>query len=505
MKLLNILRERRVYLALFFLLLFIAIWFRFEGIVSNSFPFTYDIGRDLIAAREIAFLEKVPLIGPTTGLPGLFYGPSWYYILAVIYLPLGGDPQLMTGFIALTGVVAVVLSFILARKIGGLFFAFVLSGVLAVSPIIFGLTNQIWSPTLIPILWSISFFLLYFIYKKIKVKLSFFALGIVLSLIVDMEIVVGLLYSIGIGLAILISEKKKISIINVGLGVVGFMLVLLPRILFDFRHENLMSKTFFDGVMHMFVDGGEGSSTTPLMSKLTTLFSLWCDTVSHESRPIGAGLLIAVIIGTIIFYKKTKGIVRYFLNLTLVLMGVSIVGLSLFGHDLWGHYLVMLPMLYIFWLSLIATLLYRQKGFHILGMLVGIGLIVLNFYFVIVINAFTKPLWEGNASVYRNQLSVVDEIYMDSGDSKFKFIVYTPPVHAYTYEYLFQWYGPKEYKKLPDEKNAQYLYVILEPDHENPQRQVDWLKIRENDGKIIETINKSGGIVIQKRLLQNSN
>ncbi|MGE5042387.1 MAG: hypothetical protein ACM3IJ_05810, partial [Candidatus Levyibacteriota bacterium] len=60
------------FLALVFL---IGFYLRAVGIFSNSFAFTYDVGRDLLEVQKIVSAHKIPLIGQTTGLGGLFYGP----------------------------------------------------------------------------------------------------------------------------------------------------------------------------------------------------------------------------------------------------------------------------------------------------------------------------------------------------------------------------------------------------------------------------------------------
>ena len=80
-----------------------------------------------------------------------------------------------------------------------------------------------------------------------------------------------------------------------------------------------------------------------------------------------------------------------------------------------------------------------------------------------VYKSITSPLWVGNASVYRNQLSVIDYAYGQANGRAFKYVVYTPPVFDYTYRYLFKWYGPNKYGYAPND-NAHLAYFIIEPD-----------------------------------------
>ncbi len=485
----------------FFVILFFAIFLRFQGVITNSFPFTYDIGRDLITAREIATLQKIPLIGQTTGLPGLFYGPSWHYILAFFYHPLQGDPQFFTGLINATGVIMVSLAYFLGKKIGGTVLAISWSGLLAVSPAVIALTSQIWNPDLIPIFWIGTYISLYFIYKNRKPQLNFFVLGVLMALIIDMEIVVGLLYAAGIFLSVIILGKKFFSIKKVLLCVLGFLIIMSPRFIFDFRHDNVLSRTLINGLLQMFVRGGDGSPTTPFSQKALAIFSIWNETFTSGNVILGGIMLATVLLLTIILFRKTNSTIKFFLTTTIVTISISIIGLFLFGHEIWNHYLVMFPVLFVTWLAVVITMVGSVKKYRISALLFAFILIVLNINLPQQYKNLTTPLWEGDAAVYRNQVKVVDYIYEKANKNPFKFIVYTPPVHDYTYEYLFNWYGPKKYGYTPNE-SSKLFFVILEPDNEQPQRLKDWLKVRENDGETIEVSKVTGGIVVQTRKVQ---
>src|SRR3989338_2214356 len=91
---------------LVFIILLIGSWLRFSGILSNSFAFTYDVGRDMLAVRNIIVDHKFSLIGPTTGVEGIFYGPWWYLILSIPFFLFSGNPQGIAFFMGLIGVAA---------------------------------------------------------------------------------------------------------------------------------------------------------------------------------------------------------------------------------------------------------------------------------------------------------------------------------------------------------------------------------------------------------------
>src|SRR3989338_3275443 len=71
------------------------------------FALTYDQGRDLLLVSNIVYNHNLTLIGPTTGLQGIFYGPYWYYFLAPLIFLSGGDPQKVAVFFSFIGVLTI--------------------------------------------------------------------------------------------------------------------------------------------------------------------------------------------------------------------------------------------------------------------------------------------------------------------------------------------------------------------------------------------------------------
>jgi hypothetical protein len=48
-------------------------------IIVGNIPFWYDPARDMLSAWDN--LHKLTLIGSTSGIPGIFYGPYWIWLL----------------------------------------------------------------------------------------------------------------------------------------------------------------------------------------------------------------------------------------------------------------------------------------------------------------------------------------------------------------------------------------------------------------------------------------
>ncbi|MGB6882120.1 MAG: glycosyltransferase family 39 protein, partial [Microgenomates group bacterium] len=103
-----------------YLLLFIILALAFFVRVYRTGPllgFYYDQGRDALVIWDLWHKGKFFLIGPTTGIAGIFRGPFYYYLIAPFYLLGGGDPVWPAVFLAFTTVVAIAMLYYLGFKI----------------------------------------------------------------------------------------------------------------------------------------------------------------------------------------------------------------------------------------------------------------------------------------------------------------------------------------------------------------------------------------------------
>ncbi len=489
---------RKEYLLLY-LIIFVGAFLRLEGVLTNSFAFTYDVGRDMLALRDIVYAHKITLIGPTTGLPGVFYGPWWYYLLVPPFVLFSGNPSGIAFTMALIGIVSIAIAYLAGNKIGGKFLAFSLAAIISVSPVMVSLSSQIWNPNVTPLFILLSLLVLYKIFsqdKKSKLK-HYFLLGFLLAFNIDLEIVFGLLLTIGIALSVLIVVNKKIKPEDILLFFLGGLLIFFPRIIFELRHDFLMTKSFIS-----FLTKGEPSSglglVDILLQRANMLFGYFNSTLFIENKSLGLIALFFIIAAGFYIYKNLDKISKKFLLTAFVVIIVFLLGTTFFNHDIWPHYIVGLPIFYILIFVICLNLLRIKLKNNILPILIVLFIFIINFNPVSFISNLNKPIFEGDAAVYRNQLGVIDYVYKEAEGKDFKYVVYTPPVHDYTYRYLFLWYGPWKYHYSPSVQ-SNLAFFILEPDLQYPSRLVDWLKQREEDGRIIKTEKVKGGIIVQTR------
>ncbi|MCL4377229.1 MAG: hypothetical protein M1409_02420 [Actinobacteria bacterium] len=481
---------------LLYLLIVIGAFLRLWGVYTNSFAFTYDVGRDMLALHNIVYLHKIPLIGATTGLPGIFYGPWWYYLLTPFFFIFSGNPQGIALTMALIGIAAIPVGFCFGKKLGGNLLGIFLAGIISVSGNLISLSSQIWNPNIAPLFILFIFLTLLRIFNEDKKdkSLYYFILGILLTFNIDLEIVFGLLLSIGIILSVIFVKKRKISFKNIVFFVLGSIVIIAPRVFFELRHQFLMTKTF----LGFFAGASSSASKSPelVLNRFGIIFDQFNSTLALDNKLLGFTLILFIALSIFLFYKKAENDLKNFIKTSLIVIFVFLIGTVFFSHDIWPHYLVGLPVFYI--LLFCVSLYLLSKKFQVISWgILGIVFII-NLNPLSVYKTVTQPLWIGDAAVYRNQLAVIDYVYNQASRKDFKYVVYTPPVYDYTYQYLFLWYGPKKYGYSPSIK-SNTAFFILEPDLENPQRLIDWLKQRAGDGKIIKTEKLSSGIIVQTR------
>ena len=495
-KLQNLFKKELVFL---YILIIVGSYLRLGGIFTNSFAFTYDAGRDMLALWDIQHLYKLSLIGPTTGLTGVFYGPWWYLILFPFYFILGGDPQGLTFVIALFGIFTIFFAYTFGKKLGGTLLGLTFASLISVSSALASLSSQIWSPNIVPIFIIFVLYCLYEIYsKKLPKSRFFFLLGFLLALALESGIVFGFLFLSGIILSLILLLNKNLTLKSITSFLLGIFVIFSPRIIFEFRHQFFMTKSFIN-----FLAAGDSSKNyqfvETLIDRVNILFNNFNYTIALDNKILGFVMIIFILLTLTVLFRNASEISKKFIKTSLIIIFTFLMGMTFFKHDIWSHYLVGLPIIFILLFSISISLIGQKTKNYILTGLIVVFLFLVNLNPVYLMNNFNKPLWVGDASVYRNQLEIIDYVYKESAGKNFKYVVYTPPVHDYIYRYLFKWYGQKKYHYSSSE-GSRLAYFVLEPDRQYPFRLDDWLKQRERDGKIIKIQKLDSGIIVQTRI-----
>ena len=498
--------HKLVYLPLFAILV-LALFVRVYN-VGEILGFYFDQGRDALVIWDLWHKGKPFLIGPVTGLPGIFLGPFYYYLIAPFYLIGNGNPVFPAIFLALFSTLAVVLIYYLGWKmhsrstgliaaiIASFSYYLVLSGRWLSNPTPILLTSMILLLAMWKIIESLS--------DKSKFKSTqkwWMVIAATVGISLHFESASAAFYIpvvIGFYLWLLFSKNKKgiPNIKTIILSSLIFFLTLSPQIAFNFRHDNLL----FNNFQKLFIaEKGFDLPTEFYLNERSKFFqSVFTSKIFPGHAPFANIFYLTSLIG-IIWYgmRNRKAVV-----LLLFFLGVPIVGYILFRGNFGVLYDYYLTGYYLPFILLFAIGLGQIWKSSIPGKIIIAAFFVtfLNINFPLIKNYLALGQADVNLG---NQLKAVNWVYDNAASyDNFNLDIYVPPVIPHAYDYLFLWQGSKRCGEnlcgLKKTDNLETLYILHEQDSPNPDRLENWLsKYKDNTLIIEEEI--FGGITVQRR------
>jgi 4-amino-4-deoxy-L-arabinose transferase-like glycosyltransferase len=462
--------------------------------IGTLLDFHYDQGRDAMVIWNLWHEGKFFLIGPTTGIEGVFRGPWYYWLIAPFYLLGKGNPVFPSVFLSITSVVACWFTYILGKKVGGKWTGFAALIIASFSAGIVGSSRWLSNPTpmfLISVgtLWSL------YLYSQGK-KWALILTGLLAGLAMQFGSAAEIFYFPAI-LIYLFLGKKKFPGIKIGiLGILAVVVAFIPQILFDFRHQGILGK----GIIN-FVFNSQGSSLSFFEIVKLRLSLYW--EVFSQNLWLKNQKLLYPFVGIALYglFSNFKNLWKNeVFKIVFIFTLCPLLGLLFFkgnngivyGYYLTGYFLIFI----LLFSSALGSLGKYWLGKTIISsfliFLVLLGGLSLKTY-------FTKSQDAPDTINLANQKRAIDEVYRLAEGKQFNLDVYVPPVIPHSYNYLLTWYGQGKYGYLPQSENIPSLYTLYEIDPPHPERLEAWLKRQEGIGKVLDE-KSFGGIVVQKRL-----
>ena len=442
------------------------------GIFRKYTAFTYDNGRDMLVTYGLLFENKFILIGPTTGIEGIFHGAWWYYFLALPFLIFRGEPTGIVFTIAIFGYIGLLLFFFFLKKTTNLKIAFLSSLIYGSSPEIIGRFSQIGHNNLeVPLGILAAIALYYFLKKKCQSYWLAAIFGLFSALIFELEFAYGLfvfvfscLYFLGIVLdeKSLILFKKNKLIVFFGLGVV---VVLVPRIIFEVRHQFLMTKNFLNYLFNPATKLYSGNFIDRVINRQETFYAFWKELLPLQINMLSIVLLGLTLLGLGMLIAKKNRFSETYRKMMLYLGGVigfQFICFVYYKDVIWGNYLNGLMAFYLLTLAFSLFFLEKQASSFKYLYYLFIGLILVS---QVVFRNVSD--WEGDYSVMRNQKKIMSLIENDYGkkDRDFGWGGYTASGYSYYYDYYYL--REEKFFAIPRPKSlwdATINYIIIEPD-----------------------------------------
>ncbi len=463
--------------------------------IDKVLGFYFDQGRDALVIWDFLFGSHKPfLIGPTTGIAGIFRGPYYYYLIAPFYLLSRGDPVLPSIFLSLTSMVAVVFVYYLGFKAVDRTAGLIASIIASFSFYMVMASRWLSNPT--PML-LLSVLLVFGMLKVTEGKkwgwpLIAFVSGLSLF---NFGSAGEVFYFPAIFIFFVWQWKnrpnRKMLIWSIAL----FVLTFAPMVLFDLKHDGILRNNIGKFLF------GERSFGTPTWRFIWEKLYFYYDVFTNKIFDGRYGLekILFFVIGSGFFYYLHKLIKNNVVRILLLLFVSVCLGLIFFQGNfgnIYDYYLTGYYLIFILLFSFSLAMFWKNP----------LGKIFVIYFIYLFLNSNVHILQERlsdncdgvNSICLVNQIEAVDFVYKDVGEKKFNVDVYVPPVIPYAYDYLFLWRGTRFFGRTPEVSQVPLLYTFYEQDPPSPDRLAAWLARQKGIGKVEKT-NVFGGITVEER------
>ncbi len=459
--------------------------------VGDLTGFYYDQGRDAKVVWELWHSGKLFLIGPTTGIEGIFLGPFYYYLIAPFYLLGTGNPVFPAVALALINCLGIYVIYLIGRHYfdekTGLLTAFFIT----FSHQLVQAHRWLSNPTPLPLFAALALLLILKIVRGSKAASDWLGLGLILGLSLQLEAASAVFFLPAAAFIFLLFR------IRIPLHFFfTFSLTLIPQLWFNLRHDNLL----LDSFRRFLVTD---------RSFLPAVFDFYPRRLGFYFAEFSAkffadhtlALVFSVVLLLLTFFFRSKLITR---PLTVLLIWViTPLVFLLFYHGnngyVWGYYFTGVYPAFVLLVSWVLITAYKS-GLWPVRALVGIFISV---FFVTNLLSLRTDLLDDqtgqNSVALGPSRAAVDWVYTDAGDTEFNVDVYVPPVIAHSYDYLFLWRGTNRFSRMPSRESQKTLYLIYETDASHPERLDAWL-LRQSTIAVPELKMKFGGVTAERRI-----
>lgn len=464
--------------------------------IDQLLGFYYDQGRDALTIEKIIKGDLV-LIGPTTGIEGVFLGPFYYYFLLPGYLIGQGNPVAaslwQTAFIVIGyGFVTLYL-----RRTFSILASLVILFLLTFSFTQIQSDRWLSNPAPSLIFGPLSLILLTKSFNNNKLlPFASFCLGILLQLEAATCFVL-----VVISLLIILLRHKNFKFSTLFLSLGAFILTILPLIIFELRNRFINSKNLIK-----FIVGDSDQKTSfiqiPSLFEIQTRFrylaNIFISSIKMDPKEPFTSVLFLLLLVVFIFITIKLWKNDFVRILSLWFFGILVFFLFYQGNNkmIYAYYFVPIIPLFIIYIGVVLEVLLLKRRIGLI-----LALILVGFFFFdqkrISFNYLSSGVDGPTTVALGNQRQAIEYILKDAKEEPFNVDFYLPPVIPYPYEYLVSYYSKKVQTK-PNINQVATLYTLHEVDPGMPEREEKWLKRQANIG-IIEKSVRFGGIGVEKR------
>lgn len=486
-----------ILLALLFIV--VGILLRGEETYSHNFLFLMDQGRDMLAVKGIVYDHHLTLIGPYTSLQGVFQGPLWYYLLSIPTFLFNGDPWGGVVLMFLISLSVLLVVYFWTKRYFGEKAALFALFLFAISPEAIAAATYTWNPHPMWLLLVVYIFSIFSINQK-NIK-SNLLLWPTIFLMFHFQTALAVFIFLSTVIYFLLFERSRIRNKFFLIGFFLGLLLFLPQVVFDLRHDFLMTKSVFKmvtGENQGLLAGGEkrifgiGSLNAFYANyKSGLLYKEYLSFVPHFFLSLFGFYLLCNKRFRLSNKKETDFI---FVILKIVFIIVVLSFFYPFPIRYW--FLTGFQSFYLLPLAVVLSSVWKYFPFKI-----AIGIVVCFSLFYSggkIYDLYTRPDYGGVAKI-KGKVDSIEYVYKDANGKPFSVFVFAPPVYTDNYDYLIWWLGKNKYGYTPKKEKKETFYLVMEPDPGKPWSYKGWMETVIKSGDILNTKELPSGIIIQKR------
>ncbi len=454
------------YSLLFILAVIIPFISSLKSIWTGGIPFWFDPARDFLLALENQ--KKISLIGQPTGIPGVFYGPYWIWLIS-LGLYIDKNPRFIATLL-LTLPYFTLFPWLLykMRHMFGKTIVLLLwlMFILAYNEY----TLYLWNPHLAPLLLLGLIYLMIATSQPLPNLKKIGIAGIVAGLITNIHMSFGigitgatLIYIMSAIIYVLIRHKHFIRPLAIApiVFLSGVLLTFLPFLVFEVRHGFNQTQNLWHAYINSLLYGSAVVGQVGL-TKLQIGEALLDILAKLLHVPPAATYILLSLSIIALVYHLNKGRVKLTtyekkLLLFIITATVSILYLYLTSKNpVWSYHFIAVEVLLLLLIGVFANKFRLARV--VLFVWVLYQLTVFSYRFITTFN--DSPL--AIPSLAAKELTV-RQVYEDARATPFVVYVYSPAIYTYDYDYLFPWIGTvsRYSMPLPDPALASSVYLII--------------------------------------------
>ncbi len=421
---------------------------RLPWFLTATIPFNFDHGKDSLAVMHMVLTYSPKFIGPWTSIPGLYFGPAWYYWLAPWYL--------VGGFNPVWGAVAMWATSILVIWLVKKEFGWLPALIVGTAPTWLTISFSAWNPFPMPLISLLMLIGIEHLRQTSVLEVNgkhwrwWALIGLAAGLGFHFSTAYAVFFPIII-IASLVFYQIRSTFSQLVVLIACFVLMFVPQIFFEVKNNFLETR----GVIRYITTGdGQAKSTDTLIAvaiktldelKLGVLPDVWMNN-SMATAVIAAISTVLLLLAIFWSVYKHKEWGRWWFEVV-IWIGLPVVGFTILHYNIW-YVLGMLPVAVLFVADKIQRLpKFLITLFVVLSLLTPITKI---WRFV----AEDQVRLSQSRQLLPIKLETIKKIRELAGNRPFSVYHYVPDIYDFTYQYLY-FYQAYQGKMLPVEFNYQ--------------------------------------------------